>query len=87
MQSFNGETFLLQHTVGKYKIDLYLPDYKLVIECDEHWHSDRDKEYEQTRENYIKNKIKCTFIRFNPDTPDFNIFNVINKIYNHIIKN
>ena len=84
IQAFNGESFLLQHTVGKYKIDLYMPDYKLAIECDEYGHSDRNKEYEQTRENYIKNKLECVFIRFNPDAPDFNIFNVINKMYNHI---
>jgi len=84
MQSFNGETFLLQHTICNYRIDLYMPKYKLAIECDEFDHCDRDKDHEQIRETFIKNKLKCTFIRFNPDATNFNIFEVINKIFIHI---
>ena len=36
MQSFNGETFLLQHTVGKIQIRFFIPNYKLAIEYDEY---------------------------------------------------
>jgi very-short-patch-repair endonuclease len=84
MNAFDGETFITQHSIGEYRIDLYLPKYKLAIECDEYDHKDRDKLHEQTREKYITNTLKCTFIRFNPDAQNFNIFNVINKIYKHI---
>ena len=35
-----------QKTVGRYRVDLYLPDYNLALEIDEHGHSDRDPEYE-----------------------------------------
>ena len=29
-------------------------------------------------------ELKCSFIRFNPDARDFNIFRVINRIYQHL---
>lgn len=69
-----------QHYIDGYKIDLYIPSFKLAIECDEYNHSDRDQEYEAKREKYIKNKLNCKFIRYNPDEPNFNIGTVINQI-------
>ena len=33
MQAFNGEEMINQFSVGKYRIDLYFPRYKLVIAC------------------------------------------------------
>ena len=35
-----------QYHVDGYRIDLYFPEYKLAIECDEFGHRDRDLEYE-----------------------------------------
>ena len=54
------------HYIGKYKVDLYFIDYKLVIECDEFNHQDRNIIEEKNREEYIcslGNKI----IRYNPN--------------------
>jgi very-short-patch-repair endonuclease len=68
-----------QFTIGKYRADLYFVDYKLVIECDENNHDDRDKENEKLRENYITslgNKI----IRYNPNEKDFDLSNVLREI-------
>jgi len=68
-----------QHTIGKYRVDLYFIDYKLVIECDENNHIDRDINDERIREEYIMslgNKI----IRYNPNEPNFDLSNVLNKI-------
>jgi len=76
-----------QYKVKQYFIDLYFPEYKLGMECDENKH-DRKliKNYDMDRENNIKNEIKdMYFIRYEPDKKDFNIFNVINKIYKYII--
>lgn len=75
--------YTLQYRVPDttYRIDMYLPDYNIAIECDENGHADRDPEYEAVREQEIKNKLKCGFIRFNPDSPNFNIFSVVNEIY------
>ena len=63
-----------------YYIDYYMPDHKLAIEMDEFGHDDRDSEYEADRQDYIENKLKCKFIRCNPDDPKFNIFQFIYKL-------
>ena len=46
MQVSRGEEMLHQLGVGKYRIDLYFPKYKLAIECYEFDHRDRDIGYE-----------------------------------------
>ena len=54
-------------------------DYKLVIECDENNHDDRDPIQEKNRENYITslgNKI----IRFNPNDSGFDLSTVLREI-------
>ena len=68
-----------QFTIGKYRADLYFVDYKLVIECDENNHDDRDQENEKIREIYITslgNKI----IRYNPNEKGFDLSNVLREI-------
>jgi len=68
-----------QYSFGKYRVDLYFVDYKLVIECDENNHSDRDTFQEKIREEYIislGNKI----IRFNPNDDSFDLSNVLREI-------
>jgi very-short-patch-repair endonuclease len=68
-----------QYAFGKYKVDLYFIDYKLVIECDENNHDDREPINEKVREEYIKslgNKI----IRYNPNTASFDLSNVLREI-------
>ena len=65
LKTFKGENMVRQYSVGTYRIDLYFPKYKLAIECDEHGHSDRDQEYDQTRQHYIEDKLGCKFIRLN----------------------
>jgi len=71
-----------QFKVGKYYIDLYIPSKKLAIECDEYNHNDSSynntKEIE--REKYIKEKLKCNFIRFDPCSKDFIFEDFVNKI-------
>jgi very-short-patch-repair endonuclease len=65
--------------IGKYRVDLYFIDYKLVIECDEFNHEDRDITEEKNREEYIcslGNKI----IRYNPNEKNFDLSNVLRKI-------
>ena len=69
-----------EYGVGKYNVDLYFPSLNLVIECDQKNHNDYNKQTEKERENYIKDKLGCTFIRFNPDEPGFMIGDVIYKI-------
>ena len=68
-----------QYLMNSYRIDLYFPDYKLAVECDEYGHIDRDPIKEKEREKYIitqGNKI----IRYNPNTSDFDLSNVLKQI-------
>ncbi len=68
-----------QYVFHPYKVDLYFIHYKLVIECDENNHIDRDPKDEIVREKYIislGNKI----IRYNPNEPTFDLSNVLKDI-------
>ena len=86
LKTFKGENMVRQYSVGTYRIDLYFPKYKLAIECDEYGHSDRDQEYEHTRQHYIEDKLGCQFIRYNPDSKNYNVFDMFNKIYKEMSK-
>ena len=81
MQAFRGEEMIHQFSARKYRIDLYIPKYKLAIECDEFDHRDRDIGYEVERQKHIEKLLNCTFVRFNPDAKDFCILEVVNKIF------
>jgi len=85
-RAFSDLKMYKQFKVGNYRTDLYIEEYDLVIECDEHNHTDRDPQTEKTREEYIKFRLQCDFIRFNPDAKNFSIFTVINTIHKHIMK-
>lgn len=74
--------FVPKEEKSGYYIDLYIRghDKNIAIEVDENGHNSYDQEFEIERENYIKEFLGCEFIRFNPDSKDFNIGAVINKI-------
>ena len=84
--AFKNLLCISEYKVESYRIDLYFPELKLAVECDEHGHVDRDKHYEKEREECIKNKLKCVFVRYNPDSSSFDIGDVIHKIMNIYIK-
>ena len=42
-----------QYIIGDYRVDLYFPHYKIIIECDEFGHVDRDEKNEEEREKYL----------------------------------
>ena len=84
LEAFKGHEMVEQFQVDGYRVDLYFPRHKLAIECDEFGHEDRDIAYEVKRQNHIENKLSCAFIRYNPDSTDFNIFKVINRIMNAV---
>lgn len=68
-----------QYTISSYRVDLYFPLYKLVIECDENGHKYRDQIYEKIREDYIL-FLGNTIIRYNPNDELFDLSIVINEI-------
>lgn len=76
--------FVPKEDKSGYFIDLYIQgkDKNIAVEVDENGHNSYDAEFEVEREKYIKEKLGCDFIRFNPDDKNFNIGKVINKIMN-----
>jgi very-short-patch-repair endonuclease len=80
IQSFSHLKPRQQFSIGKYRIDLYFPNQKVAVECDEKGHTDRDPIYEQQREEFIREQLNCKFFRFNPDCKTFNIFTTIQKL-------
>ncbi len=87
----DNTNIIFQHFVKdgteEYYIDMYLPDYNIAIECDEFGHTKYDKNKEEKREQFIKDKLKCDIIRFNPDMNGFTISTVIREIYDKILSN
>ena len=81
-KAFVGEEMVEQYQIGRYRVDLYFPRWKLIIECDENEHK-YNTDADANREKNIKDLSNdCSFIRFCPDNKDFCIFNVINQIIN-----
>jgi Protein of unknown function (DUF559) len=68
-----------QQTFDKYRVDLYFPLYKLIVECDEDNHRDRNPEDEKVREEFLVS-LGNTMIRFNPSENCFDLSNVLRKI-------
>lgn len=83
-ESFSECKIHKQFSIDKYRIDMYFIDYKIAVEIDENNHINRDILYEEERELFITNKLKCVFIRFNPNEKLFNIVKIIFKIREYI---
>jgi hypothetical protein len=67
------------HVVG-YRIDLYLRQSNIAIECDNHNHKDYDQVQEAIRTNRINSALHCSWVRFNPLSEDYNIGDVMYRI-------
>lgn len=65
---------------GKYRVDLYIADFGVVVECDEFGHRDRDEDYEEERRLYLTRELELEIVRYNPNDEDFDISNVIREI-------
>jgi hypothetical protein len=66
----------------KYVRDLYFENYNLIVQC-----SSKYNKYDIVNvDEEIVSKINCKIIRYNPYDKGFDIFNIINRIYDHITK-
>lgn len=74
-----------QYKVENYYVDLYIPKYQIVIECDEFGHEYYKNNEEIVREEFIKKELNCKFIRFNPCSPDFQLSKLLHSILKMII--
>jgi len=76
--------YVLQYKVLTYRVDLYIPKLNIAIEYDENKHSGYSYDAHIGRENKIKDKIGCKFIRVDDSHEDFwNCLYIIKEIYNH----
>ena len=84
---FKTEKYEDQYKIGKYFLDLFFSEYKIVIECDENGHADRKPWKERERMDYVNKTLEITddnWIRFNPDEFDFDLSRVTGQIYRKI---
>ena len=87
INAFKCENIKRQYICDKYRIDLYFIDYKIAVECDELHHDTQvNKQLDSKREEFIKNKLNCEFIRFKPFEKEFSVFELIGKIHIRIVE-
>lgn len=85
LSAFNVKGIAQYKVDDKYRIDYYIPDLKIAIEYDENGHKNYDREKERMREEYIKNKLGCKFIRVPDDNSDIKNIGIIAKeLYNYV---
>ncbi|HHT9146353.1 MAG TPA: DUF559 domain-containing protein [Candidatus Wunengus sp. YC61] len=70
-----------QYLVYAYKVDLYLLDWKIAVECDERDHQNYSNWKDEARQRIIEGCLNCRFVRFNPNEENFLIGKVINEIF------
>lgn len=78
-----GIRFRRQYSFGRYVVDFYAYQTRLVIEVDGGIHDEPDqKEYDAIRTNYLE-KIGCSVLRFTNDQ----VMNDLDLVINTIRKN
>lgn len=83
-QCFDGiYPYFRQYSIEKYRVDLCFEIFKLVIECDENDHINRNTKYEKERQAVILLK-GYSIIRFNPNNSNFKLHQLINTINKYI---
>ena len=83
-RQIKGKRFLRQFSVGKYVIDFYCQELKLVIEVDGEVHySNEQMEYDRFRQTEIEN-FRIRFLRFDNNEIFTSIDTVIMKIVDMI---
>lgn len=77
---------LFQNSVGKYKVDFYIPSIDYVIEYDEPHHKSMIEE-DLEREEFIKRELRCDFLRLDSDENIMvSTYRVVNLIQNERLK-
>lgn len=82
--AFENLSPVRQFFISGYRIDLYFPNEKIAVECDEYGPENYNVKEELKRQNVITRSLNCDFVRFNPYEKNFNIGKVINEILQKI---
>ena len=83
---FKTEEKIFQHYVLVYRIDMYIPEYKLAIELDELGHCTRDLKSKIERQERIEEELGCTFIRIDPSRENFDVVDEFSRIKDYLLK-
>ena len=83
---FKTEEKIFQHFVLGYRIDMYIPEFKLAIEVDELGHCMRDLKSEIERQKRIEEELGCKFIRIYPSRENFDIVDEFSRTKDYLLK-
>ena len=83
---FKTKGKIFQHYVLGYRIDMYIPEYKLAIEVDELGHCMRDLESEIERQKRIEEKMGCKSIGIDSSRENFDIVDEFFRIKDYLLK-
>jgi very-short-patch-repair endonuclease len=78
---FKHEKSICQKKFGSFIVDLYFPEYKIVVECDESGHySERQRERDKERQEFLEEEYGLTFVRYDIDKSEMNLAKCIRKL-------
>ena len=80
-KQLHGRKFTRQHSIGKYIVDFYCYEEKLILELDGEQHKEQIK-YDEERTKYLES-LGYKVIRFNNMDVLFNTDNVLKEIENN----
>lgn len=79
-KAFAGEDMRAQFPVCGFRVDLYFPEHRIAVECDEHGHRDYCEAGERAREEAITSALGCRWVRYDPYAAGFDVFDLINRV-------
>ena len=83
-RSQSGYKFRRQHSIGKYIVDFYCPEKKLIIEVDGGQHNeDSIRKYDEKRNEYLK-KLGFNVLRFWDRDINLNLEGVVSEIIKYL---
>jgi very-short-patch-repair endonuclease len=79
--ALDGLNMIQQYRVGPYRVDLYFPDHKIALECNEEGaHGAGRISQDRERQIFIEKHLSCRFIRFRPQQKKFTMAKLLNII-------
>ena len=82
MNVFCGEKMVHQFICEGYRIDLYLVDHRVAVECDENGaHGISRVSQDLKRQTFLQTVLGCRFVRFQPQSLGFDLAQVANDVF------
>ena len=79
-QTFGHLCPIRQFPIGSYKVDLYFPAQRVVVECDEHGHKCYNEQQQHCRTTFISQQLMCKWYRFDPYQAGFDIHKTFSDV-------